>query len=171
MSPATPSKEYKARACTIAASPYDKSKTDLEHYLSRDNIYPAVKNIEISESLEEMYKIRKHFLIFTDAGKPIYSRYGDENVMAPFFATLSAVMPKIQSYFWDPSVHAKQNRNKLQMLRAKGFLVCFLKKGSLIYICLYNQGKRLANGEVFLDEQEIEQQATVYTDQSQLQYL
>jgi hypothetical protein len=34
-------------------------------------------------------------MIFTDAGKPIYSRYGDENVLAPFFATLSAVIPKI----------------------------------------------------------------------------
>ena len=32
-----------------------------------------------------MYKIRKHYLIFTDAGKPIYSRYGDENILAPFF--------------------------------------------------------------------------------------
>jgi hypothetical protein len=42
-----------------------------------------------------MYKIRKHYLIFTDAGKPIYSRYGDENILAPFFATLSAVIPKI----------------------------------------------------------------------------
>ena len=25
-----------------------------------------------------MHKIRKHYLIFTDAGKPVYSRYGDE---------------------------------------------------------------------------------------------
>jgi len=48
-----------------------------------------------------MYLIRKHYFIMTDAGKPIYSRYGDEQTLAPFFATFAAVIPKIQNYFWN----------------------------------------------------------------------
>jgi vacuolar fusion protein MON1 len=63
--------------------------------MSKDNIYPACNDIDITDSLKEFFQIRKHFLIFSDAGKPIYTRYGDEMVLAPFFATLSAVMPKI----------------------------------------------------------------------------
>jgi len=64
-------------------------------------ISPKIDDIEISDSLDELYRIRKHFLILTDAGKPVYTRYGDEMMLAPFFATFSAIIPKIQSYFWD----------------------------------------------------------------------
>lgn len=35
----------------------------------------------------------------SEAGKPIYSRYGDEEVLSPFFATVSAIIHKVQSYF------------------------------------------------------------------------
>ena len=82
--------------------------------MKRENIYPKCVNIEIQDSLEEFYQIRKHFLIFSEAGKPIYSRYGDEMTLAPFFATMSAVMPKIESYFWDPNQHARENKNEMQ---------------------------------------------------------
>lgn len=73
-----------------------------------DNIYPQIKSIEIGEELEEFYKIRKNFLIFTEAGKPVYTRFGDEMVMAPFFATMSAIIPKLQSYFWNNNQNAKE---------------------------------------------------------------
>ena len=78
----------------------------IEVFLKRENIYPKMVDIEIGDNMEEFYQIRKHFLIFTEAGKPIYTRWGDEMNLAPFFATMSAVMPKIQSYFWDPNQHA-----------------------------------------------------------------
>lgn len=39
---------------------------------------PHAEDINISENLREFYQIRKHYLILTDAGKPVYSRYGDE---------------------------------------------------------------------------------------------
>jgi hypothetical protein len=72
---------------------------------------PSIDDIDVSESLNELYSIRKHYLILTDAGKPIYSRYGDENNLSPFFATLSAVTPKILSYFWDNNQNARENNN------------------------------------------------------------
>ena len=55
--------------------------------------------MEVDEDLTEFYQIRKHFLIMSEAGKPIYSRYGDEEVISPFFATVSAVITKLQSYY------------------------------------------------------------------------
>ena len=58
-------------------------------------MYPELLDIDIGEELEEFYKIRKHYLIFTEAGKPVYTRYGDEMAIAPFFASLSAIIPKI----------------------------------------------------------------------------
>ena len=118
--------------------------------------------------MEEFYQIRKHFLIFSEAGKPVYTRYGDEMTLAPFFATMSAVMPKIQSYFWDPTKHASQNKNEIHQLLADGFLVTFLRKGSLIYICLVNQhticpGASAASDDdmskYFLDERPLAMQA------------
>ena len=135
-----------------------------ETFIRKENIYPKCEEIKISETMWEFYQIRKHFLIFSEAGKPIYSRYGDEMILAPFFATLSAVIPKIQSFFWDPEVHAKKNTNQLQQLNAKGFSVTFLRKGSLIYICLYNQSAECPGhsktpddelSRYFLDEREM----------------
>jgi hypothetical protein len=113
---------------------------------------PFIDDIEISENLAEFYSIRKHYLILTDAGKPIYSRYGDENNLSHFFATLSAVIPKILSYFWDNNRNARENNNKIHMLRSKIFRVYFLRKGSLIYICLYNSSERCPRGAFFLDD-------------------
>jgi len=59
----------------------------------------------------EFYKIRKHYLIFTEAGKPIYSLYRQEDIISPFFSSLSSVIPKITGYFWDNNISAKYNTN------------------------------------------------------------
>lgn len=64
-------------------------------FFEKENIYPELNDIEIDEELTEFYKIRKHYLIFTEAGKPVFTRYGEEMTLAPFFATMSAIIPKI----------------------------------------------------------------------------
>ena len=74
-------------------------------------IIPKIEIIEISESLDEFHRIRKHYIVLTDAGKPVYTRYGDEINLAPFIATISAILPKIQSYFWRSEVDARKNEN------------------------------------------------------------
>jgi vacuolar fusion protein MON1 len=111
-----------------------------------------MEDIEIGEQLSEMYLIRKHYLIFTDAGKPIYSRYGDENNLAPFFATLSAVIPKIQNYFWANEDDVRTNSNRLHCITSGQFKIHFIKKGTLYYICLINQHKKCSMGTYFIDE-------------------
>ena len=79
----------------VKQTPEPKQPNPIESFLKRDNIYPKCMNIEIDDNMETFYQIRKHFLIFSEAGKPIYSRFGDEMTLAPFFATMSAVIPKI----------------------------------------------------------------------------
>ena len=94
-----------------------RPKTNFELFVERQGgIFPNLEEIEISESLQEMYLIRKHFFIMTDAGKPIYSRFGDEQTLAPFFATFAAIVPKIQSYYWDPEQPQQENKNRLHVL-------------------------------------------------------
>jgi hypothetical protein len=63
-----------------------------------------------------MYRIRKHYMILTDAGKPVYTRYGDEMNLSPFIATISAILPKLQSYFWDNKIDARENDNQVKTI-------------------------------------------------------
>ena len=68
---------------------------EMEAYFDKDNLYPLMKDIDIGDEMEEFYLIKRHYLIFTEAGKPVYTRYGDEQVIAPYFASMSTVIPKI----------------------------------------------------------------------------
>ena len=65
-------------------------------------------------------------------------RHGDEQNAAPFFATLAAVIPKIQSFFWDYTRNSRENTNLIKVVKAQNFMVNFLHKGSLYYICVTN---------------------------------
>lgn len=35
----------------------------------------------------------------TEAGKPVYSRFGDEYELSTFLASFSAIIPKVSSFF------------------------------------------------------------------------
>jgi len=50
-----------------------------------------------------------NFFIFTSAGKPIYSRYGDEFDLSPVFATFSALIPKLLSFYCNEPFYPKSN--------------------------------------------------------------
>ena len=81
---------------------------EMEAFFDKDNLYPSIKDIEIGDEMEEFYLIKRHYLIFTEAGKPVYTRFGDEQVLAPYFASMSAIIPKVQSFFWDNERNAKE---------------------------------------------------------------
>ena len=121
-----------------------------QSFFDKENLYPELKSVEIGEELEEFYAIRKHFLIFTEAGKPVYTRHGDEQVIAPFFATMSAIIPKIQSFFWNNAINAKEQTNKLKWFEADNFQCAILKKGNFFYLCICNNRQ----GVDYLDEKE-----------------
>jgi hypothetical protein len=107
-------------------------------YFEKENVYPEIKDIEIGEELENFHEIRKHFLIFTEAGKPVYTRYGEEMCIAPFFATMAAIIPKVQSYFYTSAMNYKEQNNRLRMIYGGPFSCTILRKGNFYYICVCN---------------------------------
>lgn len=119
-----------------------------EAFFDKDNLYPPMRDIEICEEMTEFYLIKRHYLIFTEAGKPVYTRYGDEQVLAPYFASMSAIIPKIQSFFWDNEKNARENVNRLRWMEAENFQCAVLKKGNFYYICMINSRDNVQ----FLDE-------------------
>ncbi len=121
---------------------------EMEAFFGKENLYPSIKDIEISEEMTEFYLIKRHYLIFTEAGKPVYTRYGDEQVLAPYFASMSAIIPKIQSFFWDNERNARENVNRMRWIEAENFQCAVLKKGNFFYICMINS----RDGVEYLDE-------------------
>ena len=51
---------------------------EMEAFFDKDNLYPSIKDIDIGNEMEEFYIIKRHYLMFTEAGKPVYTRFGDE---------------------------------------------------------------------------------------------
>ena len=81
----------------------------------------------------------------SEAGKPIYSRYGDEEILSPFFATMTAILSKVQSYF--VKIAEKEQKNQLRWISSGEFDCAILKKGNLIYMALINNRKSLKDFE------------------------
>ena len=71
----------------------------IQAFFESRKIYPTLQghqDIKIDDDdLGEFYEFQKHFMIMTEAGKPIYSRFGDEEILSPVFATISAIIHKI----------------------------------------------------------------------------
>ena len=81
--------------------------------------------------LEEFFTKKRHFLIMSDGGKPVYSRYGDPIENNSIFSTLSAMITKFTIFNSNNSF--KENLNIISNNKNK---IVFLKKGQLIFIAL-----------------------------------
>jgi len=80
---------------------------------------------------EEFFVKKRHYLIMSDGGKPVYSRYGDPIENNSIFATLSAMITKFTIFNSNDS--DKENLNVITNNKNK---IVFLKKGQLIFIAL-----------------------------------
>ena len=81
--------------------------------------------------LDEFFKKKRHFLIMSDGGKPVYSRYGDPIENNSIFATLSAMITKFTIFN-----NNNTNKENLNIISNKKNKIIFLKKGQLIFIAL-----------------------------------
>ena len=81
--------------------------------------------------LEDFFSKNRHFLIMTDGGKPVYSRYGDAVENNSIFATISAMITKFTIFNSNESF--KEELNVISNNKNK---IVFLKKGQLIFIAL-----------------------------------
>ena len=80
---------------------------------------------------EEFFIKKRHYLIMSDGGKPVYSRYGDPIENNSIFATLSAMITKFTIF--NSNDNDKENLNVITNNKNK---IVFLKKGQLIFIAL-----------------------------------
>ena len=84
---------------------------------------PAAEDLTLSPTWR--YK-KKHFFILSDAGKPIYSRYGDEDQLA----SLMAVMQATVSFVQDMS-------DNIRAIKSNGTSIVFLNRKPLILVNIY----------------------------------
>ena len=87
------------------------------------------KNKELK--FENFFKQNRHYLIMTDGGKPVYSRYGDEIENSTIFATLSAIVTKFSCFISD-----EKNKEELNVISNENSKIVFLKKGQLIFVAI-----------------------------------
>ena len=87
--------------------------------------------LNASMKLEEFFTKKRHYLIMTDGGKPVYSRYGDEVENNSIFATISAMITKFTIFNSTDSF--KEEINIISNNKNK---IVFMKKGQLIFIAL-----------------------------------
>ena len=86
--------------------------------------------MEEAKSLEK----KKLFFVFTSAGKPVWTRYGEENDLATFIGSLAAILYNFQSYYTG-AVDALRYMITLDML------VVFLCKEALFYVVICRLSK------------------------------
>ena len=101
----------------------DKMKSN---ELTQKLVEKTKRNAKIK--LEEFFVKKRHFLIMSDGGKPVYSRYGDPIENNSIFATLSAMITKFTIF--------NSNKENLNTISNKKNKIVFLKKGQLIFIAL-----------------------------------
>ena len=65
----------------------------------------------------------KHFFILSEAGKPIYSRHGDEDQLASLMAVMQATVSFVQDM-----------GDNIRAIRAKGTTIVFLNRKPLILV-------------------------------------
>ncbi len=56
------------------------------------------KNQQEDQDLHSFFQSERHYLIMTNAGKPVYSMNGDIYQLSPIFATIYAIISKTQTY-------------------------------------------------------------------------
>ena len=96
---------------------------------------------------EEFFTKKRHYLIMTDGGKPVYSRYGDEVENNSIFATISAMITKFTIFN-----SSDTNKEELNVITNKKNKIVFMKKGQLIFIAL----SKKANDSVSLLHSQLE---------------
>ncbi|KAI3633950.1 hypothetical protein MIR68_007554 [Amoeboaphelidium protococcarum] len=86
----------------------------------------------------EWKRHEKHFFLFSSAGKPVYSRYGDENLLACLVGLLQVIIATYQ-----------EDDDQIKSIQCNGMKVVFLLRGPLYYVLV----SRTDEPEVALREQ------------------
>ncbi|KAH3763023.1 DUF254 family protein [Pelomyxa schiedti] len=91
---------------------------------------PRRKHEEEDTTHPKWHSHRKHVFVLSDNGKPIYTRYGDELRLVPFFGSLMGFVSFVESF-----------QDQLRYFTAGDQLYVFTKKGPLIYVIISKTGE------------------------------
>ncbi|XP_047321494.1 vacuolar fusion protein MON1 homolog [Impatiens glandulifera] len=86
---------------------------------------PGKRHVDEDDGSVSWRKRKKHFIILSNSGKPIYSRYGDEHKLAGFSATLQAIISFVEN-----------GGDHIKSIRAGNHQVVFLVKGPIYLVCI-----------------------------------
>ena len=86
--------------------------------------------MEEAKSLEK----KKLFFVFTSAGKPVWTRYGEETDLSTFIGSLAAILYNFQNYY-------TTSTDALRYMRTSDMFVVFLCKEALFYVVISRLAK------------------------------
>jgi len=90
---------------------------------------PDPKNREL------FYHHSCHFFIFTTAGKPIFTRYGDEFSVASLCASYAAILPKLHCMYSDQYVGIACSG--IRYIKTKELLIVFMIRKNIVFLCIH----------------------------------
>ncbi|CAD2102708.1 vacuolar fusion protein MON1, putative [Plasmodium vinckei lentum] len=90
------------------------------------------KKIHEDQTNPLWYKHKRHFFIFTYSGKPVFTRYGNEENLTSFYGTLLAIISKIGSFSFCSDASTDNNSNKTTSINGKNSLKCIVSKNTKI---------------------------------------
>ncbi|SOV81453.1 vacuolar fusion protein MON1, putative [Plasmodium sp. gorilla clade G3] len=131
-------------------------KLDILNYFenneNQDNINNSkflLKKKKINEDQTNTlwYKHKRHFFIFTFSGKPVFTRYGNEENLTSFFGTLLAILSKVETFNFNDinsdnnksnkkTNDLSQKKNTLKYIISNNTKVVFLDKEVLYLVCI-----------------------------------
>ena len=125
----------------------DDSDTDDDERSGHDNGAAATSGsrchrLAASDDSDPLWRSRtKHFLVFTQAGKPVYSRYGDTAALAGFTASLAALCAFVVDTAAASAAPGQQRGDSLRSFRTATHVFVFLQRGQLTLACISATGE------------------------------
>ncbi|KAD7479718.1 hypothetical protein E3N88_02854 [Mikania micrantha] len=86
---------------------------------------PGKRHVHEDDASMSWRERKKHFIVLSNSGKPIFSRYGDEHKLAGFSATLQAIISFVED-----------GGDKIKLVRAGKHQVVFLVKKPIYLVCI-----------------------------------
>ena len=64
------------------------------------------------EQMEEFFNSERNYIILSNSGKPIFSTHGDIYTLSSVYATLYAMISKIQTFEFTTEIDGTVNKNE-----------------------------------------------------------
>lgn len=98
---------------------------------------PHKKHREENEEVSSWYLHKRHVIVLTYSGKPVYSRYGDEDFLSGTTGALSAIVSKMAGFFFG---NQNSPSDSLRYMLAGDHIFVFLERGPLWLVCVSRCG-------------------------------